>query len=231
MTDPFSLQQWHDLRDTEWDTLVLGNGSSVAISPHFLYRSLASKAGLDPSTARLLSSQDSLFNFESALYALHTTSQVLSILGEDASPSIQSAHEALKSGLSRAIHRMHPLYDAVDQIEILKRNRELKRYRQVFTTNYGLLVYWALADGKFTGFDDGFRSGLFSGAANASPHVTAVWFLHGAFHLRRAADGSDRKCAGGLLNGSLLEQVARDLHWRQEIQVVTEGKAQTKRAY
>lgn len=230
MTNPLSLKQWHELRNTEWDTLLLGNGSSVVISPHFQYRTLASKADLDASTAQLLSAQDSPYNFESALHALHTTSQVLSILGETASPSVQSAHEALKLGLSTAIHRVHPLYDAVDQIEILKRNRELKRYRQVFTTNYDLLVYWALADRRFTGFDDGFRSGLFVGSPSASPYITAVWFLHGAFHLRRGADGSDQKCAGGLLNGSLLEQVGRDLRWHQEIQVVTEGKAQTKRA-
>lgn len=198
-------------------------------SAEFLYRSLASKAGLDTATAQLLSGQDSPYNFETALYALSTTSQVLSILQEEVFSSVQNAQEALKLGLLRAILRVHPLYDAVDQIELLKRNRELKKYRQVFITNYDLLLYWSLADQQFGGFDDSFRSGRFSGAPSPSAGTTAVWFLHGAFHLRKASDGSDVKSTGGPFHGSLLDQVAKDLRRHQEIQVVTEGKAQIKR--
>ena len=110
----------------------------------------------------------------------------------------------------------------------------LKCYRQVFSTNYDLLVYWAMmsfGEGETCDdFVDYFFGEPFD-AARIGSHWpgqrTAVYYLHGALHLYRNLYGQTIKRARG--EQGLLENFFPKDDMRNVPQFVSEGSAEDKR--
>jgi hypothetical protein len=98
-----------------------------------------------------------------------------------------------------------------DRLETI--SAALRQYAAVFTTNYDLLVYWAMMiDGAGTGFGDLFwnSSHTFDPFdTEVRDHKTIVYWLHGGLHLFTNTWGQAEKRAGGALN--LLEAFASAL--------------------
>ncbi len=195
-----------------WDALLLGNGASCAIWKRFTYGSLYECAasgeldnGLTVEDLTLFERFDTV-NFEAILGALATTAQVISALQlpPDDTGAVKAAlvtrYRSVQGALAAAVHDRHIAHRNVPLNTLLALREEMRRYQTVYSTNYDLLVYWALMVDRPSGFTDLFFAESFD------PENTEVWlnrtvmlWLHGALHLQRRVNGQTlKRKAGGL---------------------------------
>ncbi|WP_122613623.1 DUF4917 family protein [Pseudomonas viridiflava] len=196
------LLSWNSLSDSQWDTLLLGNGFSINIWEGFDYRSLlgvANQASLRP---HLLPSSMGLFerlgtcNFEDVLRILYHAMLVDAQIGSPQGDAIQELYENTKNSLSAAINSAHvpPGFQGLESINVA-----LSHYKKIFTTNYDLIPYWAImADNRcFRDFFWGYENSFDSKDVTVRSWVTCIYYLHGAVHLVEGPDGTTRKLVGG----------------------------------
>lgn len=173
--------------------ILLGNGFSIAAHQPFAYGGLLEKADL-AAEVRAIFAAARTTNFEAVMrYWLAEAF--------GASPADASRAEAnvglLKRALVEAVHRVHPprrnaigpeQWKRCEQflVNFIGRERDRRKLGgRIFTTNYDLLLWWAVApdrgrikpDKLFKGHD-GFRLGRYEGLGAAD-----MIYLHGALHL------------------------------------------------
>jgi hypothetical protein len=204
------LHSWDEIKhDFHKGAILLGNGFSCAVWEPFGYSSLFEKASSGEGIQHGLSPEDEeLFNematqnFEAILFALAQTSQVSEIFHQN--PELfQTRYEHIKLALGEAVRAVHiPRYKLDDGCVLSHIRQELRNYQWVFSTNYDLLIYWAMMYQKpgagsmnqkpGLGFKDYFWSAGCSfditdtGIRQESD--TRVLYLHGALHLKRDPD-------------------------------------------
>lgn len=157
--------------------LLLGNGFSIIAHPRFRYDDLADEAmKLNPNLKAAFAAAGTK-NFEVALQALQGQPEQL---------------RAVRTGLLKAITKVHPYrIDMIDDAEyeacadflepFVGLNREELR-GWIFTTNYDLLLYWALVKGAARlDCQDGFFDGGQWEAVRLA--ASSVFYLHGALHI------------------------------------------------
>jgi hypothetical protein len=227
-----SLLPWPVVaRKHNWTALLLGNGLSINVWPHFAYGSLFDHAR----RGRLTRADHALFdgtgNFERALSDLMTAMRVNEALGIGVEP-ILDRYRSIQVALGRAIQEVHPARIPDPTLHAVREH--LLRYEWIFTTSYDLILYWAMKGPEgWTPFVDHFRHG---GRCEFDPdHAKVyrgdvpVYFLHGALHLVVGSTGTTWKRRRTALQG-LLAQFGEPIDGdpRARPLLVTEGSAKEK---
>ena len=194
----YGLDDWADVDDGGWPTLLVGNGASIAVSSDFGYDSLFQVAPLTVDDTDLFDALETK-NFEEVLNHLRTASLVCEQLGH-ASQDVDDRYESIRDALIEAVHDHHVEWLDVDDEDRLDTIRDaLLDFDTVFSTNYDLLIYWAMmnsGDPPGAGFGD-----LFWNHQNAFDSLnterfgdkTLVYWLHGGLHLYWGPAGETRK--------------------------------------
>ncbi|MFA5374465.1 MAG: DUF4917 family protein [Dehalococcoidia bacterium] len=209
--DTIKILQWKDLADSYSDSLLLGNGASIAISPSFNYASLydaASSHGFIDQQTKGLFDSFSIKDFEYVLRRLADTNHVNQILqiSEDITAS---AYDSLKNALVQTVQTVHPEYgDVLPELEAI--SKFMTHFRTVVNLNYDLLVYWAMLRGnellKATWFKDGFfyeqedkaltfhsDYGFMYEPISSAKGATLVFYPHGNLVLAKGWVGKEEK--------------------------------------
>lgn len=229
------LSKWGDLPDDlKFSGILLGNGASRAIWDHFAYSSLYEVASeyipnhkLDDLDQGLFESLETT-NFELVLAALATTSRVGRILTWDVSESLLR-HERIRNALIESVHTTHIPWAAVSEEVLEAISAELTKYHYIYSSNYDLLLYWAIMHNGPRGFVDFFWNSHQFDIANTEVWTKSseVFYLHGGIHLLRTPSGSAMKrTAGGDLN--LLDQFGRHIEDGYTPLFVSEGSSADK---
>jgi hypothetical protein len=202
--DDGELLQWRALRNTdvEWHGLLIGNGASVAVADSFDYDSLYTVACSNDIDEPLRAEAQALFgefgttNFEYVLASLKIAGQVCEAVGID-TEELPPLYEEIQRALFDAVALVHVDWNSVATRTLPRIRREVLRYNEVFSTNYDLLLYWAiLSEGNPNDFRDFFwNPGNRFDATNTDVwfNPTIVYYLHGGLHLRRSVNGSSFK--------------------------------------
>ncbi|WP_312936086.1 DUF4917 family protein [Pseudomonas sp.] len=203
------LPSWAELNDRHPATaLLLGNGASRALWKPFGYFSLFEQAQQVRHKALGVSDQ-ALFKalgtelFEPVLNTLNTTIRANAALAINSTAPL-NRYYSIKQALIHAIRAVHVPLSLVPASTLAQINTALRRYRSVYTSNYDLILPWALQqrpDGFAALFDE---QGFFD-VRRTQASGTRVMHLHGGLHLLRQADGTTRlRAAEGreLLDGA-----------------------------
>ena len=229
-----TLRPWEEIADSHpWETLLIGNGLSRHVWEPFGYPTL-----FDHASAADLTEQDrALFegstNFERALGDLVTTIRVCGVVGIDSTP-LYERYRSIQTALGSAVRNVHINRDEVPGDTRQAIRDVMARFEWVFTTNYDLLIYWAMAyRGNFRPFIDNFRWGgrCEFDPARAPVRVgeVPIYFLHGALHLVVAGNGTVFKLTRSRID-TLLDQFGQPIEGDPDARplLVTEGSAKDK---
>jgi hypothetical protein len=219
-----------------WSGILIGNGASRAVSSGFAYQSLFTVAQNPPVPNPLSAQAISIFtamnttNFEQVLSALISAGMVNTILGLDTAP-VDLTYHNIRQALIEAVHAIHIPWMDVPSETLQKIRAALQEYKFVYSTNYDLLVYWAIMQDS-TGFVDYFFGSLFD-ASNTeiwSATNTRVLFLHGALHLSRTIEGTLKRASGsgGNILNTFGDPIPGDLNAIPLF--ISEGSSQNKLA-
>lgn len=154
-----NLVEWEELSELEWKNLLLGNGFSINIWSRFGYGTLFEVAQMEEIDHHLTAQSLALFNhvgsanFEDVLRILYHAKLVDEQLGSPQDAEITALYESAKNALGSAVNFAHipPAFANVAKI-----NERLRSYKNVFTTNYDLIPYWAIMDSDTWRFKDYF---------------------------------------------------------------------------
>lgn len=200
--------------------LLIGNGASIALWPHFRYSSLYDMAKDVTKTDHLTAREIGVFgaletqNFEAVLSAMITAGKVWKLFDKpsDDIQDLRDSYSRVRKSLIRAVKEIHVPFDRVTQ-QLKSHLREtFAAYEYVYSTNYDLLLYWSMMDDAdhfkdfVWGWDADRGRKLFDVSDtdlwNDKP-TTKVLFLHGALHLYKNRDGRTFKKLSGE-DGNLL---------------------------
>jgi hypothetical protein len=209
------LLQWDAIKNAlPWSGILLGNGASRFVWDRFGYNTLFEVAcsneienPLSVTDQALFTALDNTVNFEAVLGALSIAAKVTHVLGND-TVVITRHYDSIKRSLIEAVHAVHVRWEDIDEAALIAIRNALLFYRHVYTTNYDLLVYWAImAENDGGGFKDYFWGEEFD-VANTEiwGKVTTVLYLHGALHLYSLIHGGTVKERAGGMN--LLDRFA-----------------------
>lgn len=169
---------------------LLGNGFSQDWnSDIFNYRNLLESANFgirDDAIKNVFKSLDT-YDFEEVMHVMKASVVVTQSHGEYPAfvQSIENDANKIKTSLLTAIAETHPILpDRIADQQYVNARTFLGYFRNVFTLNYDLLMYWArnmriLEPLNFVS-DDGFRDG---GVWKGSETEKNIFFVHGSLHI------------------------------------------------
>jgi hypothetical protein len=229
------LEEWTTLAtEISFNGILLGNGASRAVSGKFNYTSLYEKAcNLDEGN-RLTDADIRLFdhfkthNFETILSSLAIANVVNSALGLDIG-SIKTRYESIREALIIAVHGNHVEWNELSSDILMSIKTALRKYQCVYTTNYDLLLYWAIMNESSEGFIDYFWSEAFdiSNVEIWTPG-TKVLYLHGALHLSRTLTGGTLKARADE-SANLLDKFGNTPSCSTTPLIIAEGNSEEKK--
>lgn len=162
------IVNWLDLEKDFADTLLVGNGASVAVSGEFGYTGLFEAAQVHSfidAKAREVFTCFETDDFEFVLRRLWQAKQVNAALGI-AVKEVDDAYAAVRKALIQTVQTVHVSYDAArPHLEPIY--KFMRRFRTVVSLNYDLIVYWAAQLGNDQlgsryHFKDGFNKNSFA---------------------------------------------------------------------
>ncbi|WP_459203672.1 DUF4917 family protein [Ralstonia pseudosolanacearum] len=146
---PHHIAQWTQISPNyRQGTILLGNGSSIAVSPSFGYGSLldhAQRAGLLAADVQQLFRFFGTYDFELILRLVWQASNVNRSL-EIPDNRTHQAYLNVRECLIQAVRDVHPAYDLVNG-HLPSMYQFLKEFDTVISLNYDLLVYWTMTYG------------------------------------------------------------------------------------
>lgn len=226
-----SLPPWGAVASQHpWSALLLGNGLSINVWPHFAYGSLFDHALQNGFTDADRALFDGTQNFERALSDLMTAMRVNATLDLNTQP-ILDRYRNIQVALGQAIRAVH--VNRISDDSLLAIRRELLSYEWIFTTSYDLILYWAMGCDGWPPFFDAFMHGARREFDPKRAHARAgqlpVYFLHGALHLVVGGDGTTWKLRRTGLTG-LLAQFGKPIDGDSQARplLITEGSAHEK---
>lgn len=244
MPDYRRLDSWAKVKPLEkWESILIGNGASMAVWDGFSYASLYQAATSGKPEVPLHAEDVQLFsrlktrNFEQVLSRLLLAEEVAEALGEDPKPYRQ-AYERIRAALVAAVQYVHIPWMATPDDVLATIRETLAEFRYVFSTNYDLLDYWAIMETpeEFLDFFWGKTSG--DDTTQFHSHDVEVWaskvkttrilYPHGALHLVRTRDGETHKLCYS--NGStILDRFGEPIDGEDVVPlIVTEGTSDNK---
>lgn len=164
---PFEIMPWDAISQNYGNTILLGNGASMAVSPRFSYPSLLQRAadrGLLPRDAQQLFQFFGTQDFELILRVVWQAYNVNRSLGiHDQRTHV--AYANVRDCLIQTVRDIHPEYHTVSDF-LPNIYGFLRGFQTVISLNYDLVVYWTMTYGlgvpdRHT-FKDCFVGGTFS---------------------------------------------------------------------
>ena len=219
--------------------VLLGNGFSIGAHPVFTYGTLyeqAKQVNL-PDHVTELFDWCGTTNFEQVLRQLAEAkwlAEHYGLIGTDSGRDMKADYELLKDALVGAIASTHPATpNDINETALASAANFLKSFKNVFTTNYDLLLYWASVSHDVFHFQDGFGREKETPAdyvvfRQTTTNGPFLYFLHGALHLT-TVDGEVRKLVWNTTSLPLMDQIRIMLDQGQYPLVVSEGDAHDKR--
>ena len=221
------LKEWRELHADYSDTLIVGNGGSVAVEPHFRYNSLYGHGcihGLISVAAQQVFEQftkDSR-DFEGVLYRLWQADFINQKfeLAKIESQKVRKAYTDVRRALINTVKGIHPDKVICDKQGLVQIGRFMAGFSTVFSLNYDLIIYWALLGNNQVNnrrFNDGFVSKnlhlsskklqklFFNTQLSVEPEqgMTKVFYPHGNLALYQTKGSEESKLVAdsdGLLN-------------------------------
>ncbi|WP_060479689.1 DUF4917 family protein [Pseudomonas monteilii] len=192
------LAAWPDLNQRHHCTaLLLGNGASRALWKPFGYFSLYEQAQRAGRKKGLAISDQALFKslgtelFEPVLSTLNHTVRANAALAINSTAPL-NRYYSIKEGLIHAIRAVHLPWALVPTATLTSINQALREYRSVYTSNYDLILPWAVQHDP-QGFAALFDEEGFFDVRRTSSEGIRVLHLHGGLHLLKLPDGSTRQ--------------------------------------
>jgi uncharacterized protein DUF4917 len=233
-----TVHPWEDLRGEFDDTLLLGNGASIAFDGRFSYRSLYESAQAED---RITEGLSNVFkhlkttDFEKTLRVLWHAQSVNEAL-EVSDNATSEVYRDLRSALIETVRSIHVEY--ADVAERLDGPASfLSHFSSVFSLNYDLLVYWAIMfqnSVERNRIKDCFLPEEFEREwqflrrpYKDNDKATLVFYPHGNLALGRGLLGAERKILAE--DGeNLLETIFQ--YWKMELTplYVSEGTSEQK---
>src|SRR4030042_5142733 len=143
------IHNWLDIATDYRDTLVLGNGASIAIHHAFNYRSLFQRAQEEsliiPGLATIFTEMKT-GDFELVLRYISIAEYVNRALGIKDS-KIHTAYEDVRKALIETVQKIHPMYKTAEP-HLKPAYEFMKGFKTVVSLNYDLLIYWAITLGN-----------------------------------------------------------------------------------
>ena len=215
-------------RDTpphERPSLLVGNGASIAVSNRFGYSALRDEATLTDLAAQLFETVGTS-DFELVLHRLGISLKINESCGLE-TEVIEHVYEQIKAALIAAVHTVHLPHNVYYPNNEL--GDEFQSYSSIYSTNYDLLLYWAMLDTDChvdNAVVDLFNGLYFDRDRDNDTDSTRLMYLHGALHLFLDDNKVCRKRTGRDL--SILNQL--DVDGIARVHFVSEGTWQAKRA-
>lgn len=196
------ILEWNEIQKDFTDTLLLGNGASIAFFGEFNYQSLyeyaSEKEIITEKVVRLFEYFGS--DFEYILKMLMYANAVNNALGNE-DETTDSAYAETREALIKTVQNIHPEHKSVE-IMLPKAAYFLGKFDTVLNLNYDLLVYWSRLCDHQTNvtFKDCFINGQFDDnwdrfyePIRGESDVTLVFHPHGSLALTVGLDGIERK--------------------------------------
>jgi hypothetical protein len=238
--DRIDIALWDVFRESTWDTLLLGNGASIAIHREFAYPTLHSVAdakGLLATTAPIFAKLGTT-DFEHVLLACWYAEHVNVALGTP-SADISKAYAEVRTALIEAVHSVHPVHADVAS-DLQRVGAFASAFPTVVSLNYDLTLYWAMllfnaAHGSW--FKDAFHHGEFQTdwgylrrPLPPAGGATLVFYPHGSLAVARDYIGDETKISVGAgAAGDLLDTITRRWSSAHYVPVfVSEGTSKQK---
>jgi hypothetical protein len=234
-----TIYDWTDLEDDFSDTLVIGNGGSIAIDSCFSYRSLLQAARDDKLITEsiqkvfdYLETEDFELVMRLVWHAFHVNSAL-----EIEEVATLTAYKDIRQALVKAVQRMHAGYEVVEP-HLRPIWSFMQRFDDVLSLNYDLIVYWAMLEGNLelgTWFKDCFIGGEFDTEwerlrepYNASGS-TLVFYPHGNLALATDIKTGDYKVTRSDSFDSLLRRIVDTWESGDSVPLfVSEGESKQK---
>jgi hypothetical protein len=140
------IYTWKEIKEKFDSTLLIGNGASIAVHEDFSYGAILELArqngSIKKEEERLFSEFDTR-NFELVLRALRYSWRTLrALLMPDSKDQIESLAKNIKEALSSTVLDFH--VDRNSVVPLVPRIAPfLYRFKNVFSLNYDLIIYWA----------------------------------------------------------------------------------------
>lgn len=236
---PFTIYNWQDIAGHFSSSIVLGNGSSIAVDNRFAYGSLiqhARGAGLLTDDIHRLFAFFDTNDFELVLRLVWQASNVNRSLNIP-DDRTHAAYLRVRECLIQAVRNVHPEhYEIANQLPNIY--VFLKRFGTVVSLNYDLILYWIMMYGRTINdqhsFKDCFVNGVFDDhwrrfrdPIYGDVSTSLAFYPHGSLILCRNVVEAEWKinCNGNDLLNTILDV------WRTEQFVplfVSEGTVQQK---
>lgn len=208
------IVQWSDIKeDYHKGSLLLGNGSSIAVDGCFNYPSLFEEAvrlGHLTENVQAVFGKFGVSDFELVLRRLWQAKLVNEAL-ELPRGEVEEAYEAVRRALISTVRDTHVCYDdARDHLEPIY--KFMQEFDFVISLNYDLIVYWAAQFGNRSlgrWFKDCFQPSTFRDdweellTPYGAEGATLYFYPHGNLVLRRYGFSSERKIQAGEDNNLL----------------------------
>ncbi len=206
-----TLTPWPELAARHpCDALLLGNGASRAVWKPFGYFSLFEEAQRAGRKKGLAVSDQALFKslgtelFEPVLSTLNTTVRANAALAINSTAPL-NRYYSIKEALIHAVRTVHLPWSLMPATTLAAFNQGLRGYRSVYTSNYDLLLPWAVQHAP-QGFAELFDEQGFFDVRRTRSEGTRVLHLHGGLHLLKLPDGTTRQRSAD--NAELLDGFA-----------------------
>lgn len=179
------------------DALLLGNGASRALWKPFGYFSLFEEAQRAGRKKGLAISDQALFKslatelFEPVLSALNTTVRANAALAINSTAPL-NRYYSIKEALIHAVRTLHLPWPLMPATTLATLNQALRGYRNIYTSNYDLILPWAVQHAP-QGFAELFDEQGFFDVRRTRSEGTRVLHLHGGLHLLKLPDGTTRQ--------------------------------------
>jgi len=192
------LATWQELAQRHpCDALLLGNGASRALWKPFGYFSLFEEAQRAGRKKGLAISDQALFKslgtelFEPVLSTLNHTVRANAALAINSTAPL-NRYYSIKEALIHAIRTVHVPWPLMPAATLAAVNQALRSYRSVYTSNYDLILPWAVQHDP-QGFAALFDEEGFFDVRRTQSAGTRVLHLHGGLHLLKLPDGATRQ--------------------------------------
>lgn len=137
----FNVKEWNAVSELFTGSLLLGNGSSIAIDPNFNYSNLFSNAKLPENVKNIFDSFHSQ-DFEYILRKFTQATVINNIFNINCN-DIHIAHSQVKKTLINTVKGIHPCIDKVRD-KINNCANFIKQFDTIFSLNYDIMLYWAI---------------------------------------------------------------------------------------
>ncbi len=234
------LKKWTEIKDRFKQSLLLGNGASIAIDERLSYKSLyeqVCEVGKLNEDLQDLFERFNTTNFEFILKLLLQTSRANEVLEIEDKKTL-GYYQQLRDTLIKTIREIHPTYAEIECF-LKPIANFMTNFKTVLSLNYDLIVYWAMLLGNenldCNWFKDCFVDGVFQKDFRflyqpqlPAEGATLIFYPHGSLSLAVDPLGDEMKLSRSE-EVYLLDRIL--LQWQEQDYIplfVSEGESKEK---